>query len=117
MVILLSISITKQKNHISNEISVNPCPHIFVFNPLISADNGFLLSTVGQTNIALYTVYGGYPQLSTAIHKEKKKQKEKSRQHHYGYHTFFFKFNTLKSTPNYKTTTPASVTFLNELTR
>ena len=67
--------------------------------------------------VILFTNYRSYPQLSTAIHKEKKYQKEKSRQHHDGYSFFFFYFNTLKSISNTNTTTYRSVTFLNELTR
>jgi len=54
-----------------------------------------------------------YPQLFT----KKKVAKKKARQHQGGYYFFFFNFNILKSTPNIKTTTTASVTFLNELTR
>ena len=52
-----------------------------------------------------------YPQLFT----KKKAAKKKERQHLGGYF-FFSNFNTLNSKPYTKITTPASVTFLNELT-
>jgi len=116
MVKILCITVKKQKNRPLNEKCVNTCPRIFVFSPIKSVGNDFIPQhfrrAFKKLCAQLITAIHNYPQLFT----KKKVAKKKERQHHGGY-LFFSNFNTLKSKPYTKISTPASVTFLNELTR